>query len=366
MNFKLFPSKDATIYSKLPYLNSGLDEILELSPQSNELITTGNNTTPRFAETSRTLIQFPSESIQSIIDNKVSGSVWRAYLKLYLAHASNIPADFAIQCYPVSLSWDMGTGRYSNVTQSVDGVSWYYNTLTTLWPTSSFASGTTSSFSGSNGGGGTWYTASVASQSFDYISPKDIELDVTNIVNQWYSGSVVNNGFILKQASEFLTSSFFDFKFFSMDTHTIYPPQLEFRWYDQTFVTGSLTIASSDKIVLTLADNKGKYQEGSVQRFRINVRDKYPARQFLTSSVYLTNKLLPSMSYWALKDLHTEEVVIDFDTGSTTISSDGTSSFFDFDTTGIQPERNYKFLIKTIIGSQTLIYDDNYLFKVIR
>lgn len=364
--FKLFPSKDATIYSLYPYVNTGLDEILELSLQSNELISTGNNTVARFAETSRALIQFSSASIQNIVDNKISGSVWRAYLKLSLAKASNIPKDFAINVFPISGSWDMGTGRYGNVTQSTDGVSWLYNTSTTRWDTGSLNSGTTSSFTGSNGGGGVWYTGSMASQSFNYNSTKDIELDVTEIVNQFYSGSIPNNGFILKQASEFVLSSFFDFKFFSMDTHTIYPPNLEFRWYDGVFNTGSLTVANSDQIVLTLADNKGKYQEDSIQRFRIKVRDKFPARQFLTSSVYLTNKALPSMSYWAIKDLHTEETVVGFDTGSTIISCDPSSSYFNVDMSGLEPERNYRFLIKSIIGNQTLIFDDNYIFKVVR
>ena len=32
---------------------------------------------------------------------------------------------------------------------------------------------------------------------------------------------------------------------------------------------------------------------------------------------------------------------------------------------GLEPERYYKILIKTVIGGSTIIFDDNYYFKVI-
>lgn len=362
---KIFASKDATIYSLYPYRNTGLDPIVELSLQNNDLISTGNNTITR-PEASRILIQFASGSIQDIINNKISGSNWKAYLKLYLAKASNIPTDFQIQCFAISQSWDMGTGKYENTPETQNGVSWLYRTINEQWITSSFNSGTTASFTGSDPGGGVWFTSSAASQSFNYLSSKDIELDVTNLVHLFYSGSILNNGFILKQEVEFTTSSIFDFKFFSVDTHTIYPPQLEFRWSDAQFTTGSMSIVDNEKIVVTLQNNKGEFQEGSIQKFRLNVRDRFPTRTFTTSSIYLNSKLLPSRSYWALKDLHTDEFVINFDTGSTVLSADGTSSYFNIDMTGLEPERNYKFLFKTIIGSQTLIIDDDYYFKVVK
>ena len=37
-------------------------------------------------------------------------------------------------------------------------------------------------------------------------SNKDINIDVTPIVRSWYSGSVANNGFIIKQAVEFVNN----------------------------------------------------------------------------------------------------------------------------------------------------------------
>ena len=60
--YKIFPEKSATIYSFYPTLNTGLDEILELSTYYSI-----NGTD----EVSRTLIQFPSAQISDIIANKV-------------------------------------------------------------------------------------------------------------------------------------------------------------------------------------------------------------------------------------------------------------------------------------------------------
>ena len=88
-------------------------------------------------------------------------------------------------------------------------------------------------------------------------------------------------------------------------------------------------------------------------------------RVFTTSSFYTTNYYLPTASFWSLKDLDTDEVVIDFDTQYTKLSADSNSNYFDIYMDGLEPERYYKLLIKTLIGGTTQILDSNYYFKVI-
>jgi len=191
----------------------------------------------------------------------------------------------------------------------------------------------------------------------------DIELKVTNAI----SSSYYVDGFLIKHDSslEFTTSSVFETKYFSIDTHTIYSPYLEFRWNDYTRST-SLTTATSDLVSISLSNNKGEFQEDSVNRFRVNVRDKFPARTFQTSSVYLNNKVLPTSSYYAVKDIKTEEFVIDFDTTYTKLSADATGNYFDLYMNGLQPERYYQVLIKSTINGSTIVFEDNNYFKVIR
>ena len=223
--YKIFPEKSATLYSFYPTLNTGLDEILEISTYASFEDTD---------EVSRVLIKFPSNQISDIIANKVNGREFDTYLKLYLANASSLPLNYTLYSYPLSTDWNVGTGRLSNVPATTNGVSWKYTDQNSgsAWFTSAsivLPSNSTGSYkSGSAIGGGLWYTSSLyaASQSFTSITSKDIEIETTNAVKAWNSGSINNYGFILKHSPsvEFTTSSKFETKYFSGNTHTIYPP----------------------------------------------------------------------------------------------------------------------------------------------
>jgi hypothetical protein len=360
--YKIFPEKSATLYSYYPTLNSGLDEILELSTfKSIE----GTN------EVARSIIKFPQDEILDIINNKVSGSSYSASLRLSLANASQIPLNYTIFCHPLAADWNIGTGRFSNSPITTDGASWKYTDQLSgsVWFTT-FPAGTTGSYTGSNAGGGLWWTGSLyqSTQSFNHVSSLDLSLNVTNTINAWSGSIIPNYGFILKHSSslEFTTASKFELKYFSAETHTIYPPCLEIKWNDWSYNTGSLSVTTSPNIVATLANNQSEYQQGSIQRFRVNVRDRYPARAFQATSVYLNNKVLPTSSYYSIKDLDTEEIVVDYDTTFTKVSCDPTGMYFDVYMNGLEPERYYQILIKTTISGTTLVLDDNYYFKVIR
>jgi hypothetical protein len=367
--YKIFPEKSATLYSFYPTLNTGLDEILEISTFYS---IDGTD------EVSRAIIKFPSAQISGTFADKVKDKDFDVYLKLYLANASSIPLEYMLYAHPIATSWNMGTGRLGNSPITVDGASWKYKDQDSgsVWFTNgSFPNGSTGSFRSGSGdviGGGLWYTGSqyAASQSFTNSTSKDIELKVTNAVSASYTNIIDNYGFILKHSSsiEFTSQSKFETKYFSGNTHTIYPPCLEIRWDDSIFnpLSASLVVNSSE-FVPSLGNNKGEFQQDSVQRFIINVRDKFPSRTFQTTSIYLKNKYLPSSSYWSIKDLDTEEIVVDYDMNYTKISCNHSSSYFDIYMNGLEPERYYKLLFKTVLSNgETIISDNNYYFKVIR
>jgi hypothetical protein len=96
------------------------------------------------------------------------------------------------------------------------------------------------------------------------------------------------------------------------------------------------------------------------------MRPQFPARSFQTSSIYTTNYYLPSgSSYYAIKDLDTNEFVVDFDSTYTLISADASSSYFDVYMNGLEPQRYYTILIQTTSGDSTIVLDNNYSFKII-
>jgi hypothetical protein len=192
------------------------------------------------------------------------------------------------------------------------------------------------------------------------------------MIRAWYTGAIPNNtfdGFIIKQEPEFVDNINYqpELKYYSVDTNTIYPPQLQFSWRDYTFNTGSSTqtILNTLPATITVANNPGTFFPNSINKFRVNARPEFPIQVWQTSSVYTNNFYLPTTSYYAIKDVYTNEYVIDFDDLYTQISADSTSSYFEVYMNGLEPERYYTILIKTIIDGTTVVFDNQYSFKVV-
>ena len=473
--YKLFPEKDATLYTQNPTMNTGLDEILEASTylyndaaqtsryllkfSQNEIdgaygnyisgsgvsyllttsdallasltqnptdltnttysdigltsstgvgigarvnVTTAGNTISSIDITNRgknykigdtlkisnltTTTSTTSTASIVLVGNDFVPRGWQTNLKNYAAVVTNLNSTSYLKVYPVSQSWDMGTGKFSNSPITTNGCNWTGSTEDKEWHEdgSAYTTLTTASYSSTYGGtgGGTWYTGSTTlnnitqSQTFTYSNPIDLNVNVTNTVDIWISqskgisgGDIPNEGFIIKQTSsvEFIPSQSqaSTFKYYSVDTNTIYPPQLEIRFDDFYYGTSSQmqTLQKSEAFISTY-NNDGVYFSESVQRFRIAAIPQYPKRIFQTSSGYLTNNYLPKGSYYAIKDSETNEYIIGFDSTYTQVSADTTSSYFDIYMGGLESERYYTILLKTTIGGTTKVFDEDIMFKV--
>ena len=375
--YKLFPTKDATIYSRYPARNTGLDSIIETSTDTGAYL-------------SRYLVQFSQDEINSVIDDKVGTDVSGAFdtlevdLKNYISNIENLNTTTTLLVHPVYGEWEMGTGRFNDTPETDNGCSWKFKSYSgsNPWLTSGYPSNVTASY-GNVSGGGNWYYASnigetiVQSQSYNYTSNKDLGVNVTGTVKTWYSQSKSltsdgfdNNGFIVKQSGSDEDGGLYKqakIKFYSVDTNTIYPPELQIKWEDHLFATASssIPIIANSELVASLDNNPGEFRRDSVHRFKINCRPRFPARIYQTSSIYTTQHYLPVSASYAVKDLDTNEFIINFDDDYTRISANATGSYFDLYMNGLEPERYYRILLKVPIDNQILILDDNYYFKVI-
>jgi len=369
--YKIFPSQDTTLYSAYPIMNTGLNAICEISN------TLGLSLSPGV---SRYISQFDNDEIQDIINNKISGSSYDVFLRNFIAEAQGINEDVSLEILPLAQSWNNGTGYYLDNPQVTDGASWSAANFSGSgnWSMSGSIGGFAYTGSDNSGnsikGGGNWFITSsfLVIQSFGLRSVKDIETNVSDTVNAWYSSSIPNYGFIFKLSSSFEFNPSIDIqpilKYYSVDTNTIYPPCLEFRWFDyNTVLTGSATssIVTTSNLKMSLAENPGTFFPESINRFYINVSPLYPTRVYQTASLYTNLNYLPTSSYYAIKDLATNEFVVNFDDQYTQISSNDKGNYFDVYMSGLEPERYYKILVKTLINGSTLIFDDNYYFKVI-
>ena len=328
----------------------------------------------------------------------------------YGAVVTGLGMDQTLKVYPVSGSWNMGTGKYFDIPETTDGVSWTFrnysgsaaelaekwatsgpikvaseqqilntvtttlnatatgivgngsrggtgalfsitstsNSITTITCTTAgtgyipgdtititkavleaapanlgtvngdlkfkvttvtgFGAFSEASFSGSAAGGGNWYTGSnvgldvIQERVFTYGQGIDLDVDVTDTVKTWYTNSLAsntkgfpNNGFLVKQSSsrEFVNNKNFEatFRYFSVDTNTIYPPALNLKWNDYCFATGSInqSVLATQESFVNIYNNAGTYYSESVARMRISAIPKYPDVVFQTASLYTNN-----------------------------------------------------------------------------
>ncbi len=378
----IFPEKDATIYSHpdRTKLNTGHDEILEIVKEK------GSSDSRYYP--SRALIKFKNEDITSTISDKIGSSTFNngtseVALQLLSSEHKNLESTLNLEVFAISQSWNEGTGRFSNLPISSNGCSWIYrdnDNSKTEWATSSFASGTTGSInvSGITEGGGVWYTGSAfqGSQQFLNSDNLDTNINVTSIVQKFsaslagriYPDGITNHGFLIKQpdsVEQDTSSSFGEIKYFSVDTHTIYPPRLVFKWDDSSHSKQS-SAKQNGELSVSLYRNQEEYNQNDEATFRIHIRDKYPVRQFASSSNYLNPGYFTTASCYSVRDAHTEEEIIPFDSTFTKLSADNEGMYFKIFMNGLQPERYYRLLFKNINNEGTTIYDNNYHFKVVR
>lgn len=354
---------------------------------------------------SRALLKFDISSISASISNGTisnTGSL-RFNLKMEISEVKEVPLTYSIYAYPVSQSWEMGNGRYETG-GTTTGTSWYYRdfsgdtgtywypiTSSTLYKFVDYLNTASYSSESFNKGGGTWHysvpTAYITSsfgfcsslsaskslitkQDFDYES-SNLNVDVTEIVKSWICGCVPNEGFILLTSLEISRAEnpSGTFKFFSRDTNTIYSPYLDVQWDDSVYNTGSLiSISSTVPYNITLKNLNKNYKFGAMPRIDVFARAKTPLKTFNSGyqlNSYITSSLLPSSSFYAIKDNESEKMILDFDQ-STKLSCDGNIHYFILNTTSLTQERYYRILVKVVGNNETQIFDNGYIFKVTR
>lgn len=357
----MFPTRDATLYERHPTRNTGVDAILELSK-----ITSGSAIDDAVGQfeywdtnfNTRILMDFDLSTIsQSIVTNGISNPEF--YLTIKATDSVHLPIAYTVYGYPVSGSWTNGTGFYDNDVEATEGVSWRYR--------HGLGSGVQWSVAGGDYYSGSQYEVS---QSFNYEAP-DIRMDVTKIVRLWLSGSIQQNGFMIKRSNQSETDSSVLGKidFFSKDTHTIFIPRLEMFWGNvDVSGTSSISVVSGDDYVVYMKNLRESYRESEVAKLRIGIRERFPTLSYSTSSGYLTTNRMPTNSQFQIMDSVTDEIIVPFHDPGTKVHCDTTGNYIHIDMDSFLPERYYRIIFK-IPSSDTLTTeytDENFTFKVYR
>lgn len=397
--FRIFyAEQDATLFeganfeSVTSVTNTGLDELLEIGKR----LGTDGSTLLK----SRSVIKFNIDEVLAVAQKYgVDLSACKFVMQLYTTHAKNLPAEYSIDAKIIAQPWINGTGFASSNPVISNGVQWA-KPLTSwsldsqtgdLWISSSqqIQVNNTSLYVSGSGAGGSWLWQSgsgvfdisnfnqsfftqpglTGQESFSY-RPTDINMDVTDAILLWISGSgghaIQNNGFLLKfsDADESDNTKSGYIRYFSKETHTIYVPRLTMYW-DQSEYSSSLSDVDLESYTV-FTKMKPEYKDTEIARIRIYSRHKYPQKSPTNLFPTQTVNKLPETTYYSVMDAATDEVIIPYDDIYTKVSCDNTSNFIYIDMNGFMPERYYRLQLKIVDGFTEQYIDDDIYFKVVR
>ncbi len=343
----LTASKDASVYLQQPNQNTGLDEILEISK-----IYYGN-----IKDVSRAFLHFDLGYLSSSLSNGHI-SMSQATLVLKETQSEELPLQYTLYGYAISGSWEMGTGtRFDNI--STKGVTWNYREGDSKleWLENNLNLGTDAN--PNNGQGGTWWNGFYASQTFNYQTA-DINMNVKSILQSWMSGSIPNDGLMIKFDSnlENDTQDYGVIKIFSKETNTIFQPKIKIGWNDQYYNTGSLSALPSGEVKIGISNHKKEFKIGTTPKLRLFARELYPLKTFTNSFGYNTSKYLPLNSYYQIKDLESDEIIIPFSEFSK-ISCDTEGNYINLNLSNWEINRTYKIEFKIDFGNGDVQFFDN-------
>jgi hypothetical protein len=191
-------------------------------------------------------------------------------------------------------------------------------------------------------------------------------MNIYDIVSAWLSGSINNDGIILKFSNEAEIDivSYGSLKFYSKETNTIYQPKIRIGWDIQQYETGSLPIINPYDAKIDIKYLNPTYRVGSTTRFRLSVKDRYPLKTFDNPFPFIDEKRLPSTSYYQVKDFISKDVIIPISEYSK-IDCDIYGNYIDINFTNWQSNRVYNFEFKVVIDGISTYFDKKITFNLI-
>lgn len=221
---RYFAQKNATIS------NSKLENLISTASNSNTSLcdsgmifsmynSDGLSTSSALNDIARILIQFDISSILS--DTEVPTGTAKYYLKMFnVANSYTTPRTMSIALHPITEEWQDGFGTSLDF-KDIGAVNWLSKSEGSGWTDA----------------GGTHNTNYGVFQNL-LKGHEDIEMDITNLMSTYRSGTLTNNGFMLRLsgAMEYQTTSFYT-KVVSMrgTEYFFNRPTIEVRFENYTF-----------------------------------------------------------------------------------------------------------------------------------
>jgi len=181
------------------------------------------------------------------------------------------------------------------------------------------------------------------------------------------SGSIPNDGIILRHSvdNETDTQDYGSIKVFSKETNTIYQPKIRIGWDDQSYVTGSLKALTSEDIKVGITNLKTEVKVGTTPKIRVFARELYPIKTFTNQFAYSTSHYLPTTSYYQIKDVASDDIIIPFSDYSK-ISCDENGNYINLNLSNWEAGRTYKMEFKINMDGNVQYFDEDITFTIVK
>jgi len=303
--YRVYPIKDAWITNKsidgtvanlATGSNHGTSPALNVFAAKDE-IQSGS------AELGRSLIQFDMTELSGkiFLDKVIPSSSVSYVMKMFdMKHGDTVPTSYDLFAFPLSRSWDEGTGIDDDDFEDGGYANWMSASSIASWVV------TGSDFLSSGYGS--------ASQHFD-AGQEDLEMNVTSMVNAWLTGGLSSNGVVLKLGTteESNGVDYYVKRLHGRESKIVDKiPYIEARWSDvlkdnrgnfgfnvenklvmYNFIRGELTIVQ-EPVTVRIQDHligvSASFSQ-TFQAFQI-------ASGVLTSSIFISNTASFSASFY--------------------------------------------------------------------
>jgi len=332
--------------------NMGASDILEVFSIYGQASTSS-------VERARSILEFDISQISADRSSgklPSSGSV-NFVLRLSNAeHSFTTPSSFTLSVHALSSSWSEGIGLDMETYKDTGASNWVSRSLGTLWSTP---------------GGDILEGEYFKDKAFD-SGIEDLEVDVSNIVEAWLTGTLSNNGFLVKLSGSnedgTLERSYYTKKFFARGSQYFFKrPTIEARWDSSSLDTGSLPdpYVRADEYIFKITNFKSSYKTYENITFKVNTRKKDWQPNIYTVASNTAPIDLVDESFYKIRRVADNYTVVDYSTGSTPsytkLSYNATGSYFDFDMSNLEP--NYLYEISFLRKNENNYIEQKEKFK---
>ena len=262
------------------------------------------------------------------------------------------------------------------------------NTYTAQLLTASFVDGnwSGSTFSGYYADNELWHSTLSGSYPNIFLSNSSLTLDnITGytgassyykgtVSNEYWSGNVVGQLFTYSTGSAsfsgFFTDGLFNGSAINLQfVGNIYTSSIMYTSSINYVYNQILPVDVTSPFVINVSDLNSTYQIGNVITVYVASTEKYPQKTFDVKPQFIQFSephYLPSSSYYGIRDITTNEMVVDFDDYTQISCNYPVGNYFNLDTNCLSTEREYQILIKIVNGSDIYTIDTGKKFKIVR